>query len=99
VEELGSLALDGGDDARVGMAGCDDGDTGGEIEEAVGIDVFGNGAFAALHDEGIAASVGGREDGVVALDDFLCLGAGQRSDKMGQKRMWRDVRHHREHLN
>ena len=51
VDELGGLLLDGGDDLRMAMAGRDDGDAGGEVEELVAVDVFDADAAAAFGDQ------------------------------------------------
>src|SRR6185437_6945428 len=66
MEEAGGLALYGFDHARVAVAGGDDGDAGGEIEEAIAVGVFDHAAFAALDDEGGRAGVRGRQNARVA---------------------------------
>ncbi len=84
VEEFGGLFLDRPDDARVGMAGCDYGDAGGEVEEVVAVDIFDDGSFSALHNERITAGVGSRKHRLVAANDLLRLGPGQGSQNIGQ---------------
>jgi hypothetical protein len=50
------------------MPGGDYGDAGGEIEESVAVNVFHGGAAADFGDEGIVASIRGRDHVMVALD-------------------------------
>jgi hypothetical protein len=57
VQQFGRLVLDSGDDLRVAMPGGGDGDAGGEVEEAVAIDVFDDGSTAALDDQRVDARV------------------------------------------
>ena len=82
VDQLGGLFLDGGDDLRMAMAGGDDGDARGEIEEGVAVHVFDQRAAAGLRDQRIVARVGRRDHGVIALDNFLRFRAGQRGDEV-----------------
>ena len=66
VNQFGGLLLDGGDDFGMAMAGGNDGDAGGEIEENVAVHVFYHRAAAALGDQRIIARVGRRKNRVIA---------------------------------
>ena len=58
------------------MAGGDDRDAGVEIQEAVAIHVFDDGAFALCGHQRIAAGVGWRYDFLIAFDDGTRARAG-----------------------
>src|SRR6202021_4058937 len=77
VNQLASLLLDSSDNFGMAMAGSNDSDAGGEIEESVAINVFHGGAPAELRDHRIIAGIGRRDYAMVTLDGFLGLGAGQ----------------------
>ena len=59
VDEAFGLPANGFDDARVAVAGGDDGDAGVEVEEAVAVDVVDHGAFAVVDDQRVVARVAG----------------------------------------
>ena len=93
MNQFGCLFLDSGDDFGMAMAGRDDGDAGGEIEEGVAVNIFHGGAAADFRDERVVAGVGRRDYVMVALDEFLGLGAGQFGDEVRQLRINFRVRH------
>ena len=78
MDEFGGLLLNGGDDFRMAVAGGDDGDAGGKVEELIAVDIFDAQATPALRDHGIGARVAGRDEAVVGLDDAAGLGTGER---------------------
>src|ERR1700730_15535938 len=61
VDELRRLPLDGFNHARMAMASGNDRDSGREIQEAVAVDVFDNGAFTLVGNQRIAPGVGRRD--------------------------------------
>ena len=79
VDQAGRLLLDGLDHARVAVAGRDHGDPGIEIEKAVAVHIFDDGAFPAVGHQRVAARVGRGNDARVAVDDGARTGAGQGS--------------------
>ena len=58
VQKLFGCRFDRRDDIRMAVAGRAHGDAGGEIDEAVAIDVPDFRALAMAHDEGIVARIG-----------------------------------------
>ena len=82
VNEFRGLFLNRGDYFRMAMAGGDDGDTGGKIEESVAVNVFHHRTPAGLRDERIIARVGRREHGAIAFDDLFCLRTRERRDEV-----------------
>jgi len=83
VEELSGLALHGFDDGGVAVAGGNDGDAGGEVEENVAVSVFDHGAASAAGDERIRAGIRRRDVAVVQRDDALGFRPGKRSLELG----------------
>ncbi len=77
VDEIRGLGLDGGDDLGMAVAGGADGDAGGEVEEAIAIDVFDDAAEGALDDEGVLAGVRGGTEAFIAIDELAGAGAGE----------------------
>ena len=53
MQESRCLFLNGGDDSRMRMPGCADGDAGIEIEKTIAVDIFQNRTLTPLHDERI----------------------------------------------
>ena len=74
--------MDRGDDLRVAVAGGNDSDACGKIEERVAVHVFNYRAAASFNDERIITSVRRRKDLSIALHNLLGLGAGQRSNQV-----------------
>ena len=56
MEDVVDLGVDRRVHDRVAVTGCDDGDAGVEVEEAVAVDVLDDAAPSPAHDEGIDAS-------------------------------------------
>src|SRR6185312_13063131 len=83
VQEVVGGILDGLYHLRVRMAGAAHGDAGGEIEEAVAVDVPDLHATAPGHDEGVVTRIGGRADRAVALEERAGLGSGQLGADVG----------------
>ena len=65
------------------MPGRADGDAGGEVEEAVAVDVGDDHARSGLGDERVRARQGRAGDGLVAGDDRASPRAGQLGDDVG----------------
>jgi hypothetical protein len=87
VNQLGGLLLDGGDDFRMAMAGGDNRDARSEIKKGVAVHVFDRRATADPGDQRVIAGVGRRDYVLVALDEFLGLGAGQLGNEVRQFRI------------
>jgi hypothetical protein len=87
VDEPIGLLLDRGHHLRVSVAGRADGDAGGEVEEAVAVDIGDDDAGAGLGDEGIGARQGRAGDGLVALDDGTRLRPGQLGDDVRRRQV------------
>jgi hypothetical protein len=77
VDELLGLVLDSAHHARVRVAGGIHGDAGREVEETVAVYIPHVRAFAALHDEGIAACIGRRDHRRVTLDQGFRVRTGE----------------------
>ncbi len=76
VDEPIRLLLDRGAHLRMGMPGRADGDAGGEVEEAVAVDIGDDHARPGLRDERVGARQRRAGDGLVAGDDRARLRAG-----------------------
>ena len=83
VDQLGGLVLDGFDDFGMTVAGGDDGDAGGEVEELVAVDVVDADAAAAFGDQRIAAGVAGGDEAVIVGDDLLGERTGEGGLQLG----------------
>ncbi len=68
------------------MAGGANGDTGGEVEESVAVDVFDDRAVAALGDQGIVARERRRHEPGVLLDHMRGFGSRELHQQAGQFR-------------
>ena len=68
------------------MAGRNHGDSGGEIEESIAVDIVDHGAVPAGDYQWIGARIGRRQDCGVARDKRPRLIAGQIGDQIGQIR-------------
>jgi hypothetical protein len=69
VDELRGLALDRIDYTGMAMPRGDDGDSRGEIQKPVAVDVLDDCALATAGYKRVAASVGGRHDPAVTFND------------------------------
>ena len=87
VDEPLRLLLDGRDHLRVGVAGRADRDAGGEVEEAVAVDVGDDQPRAGLRNQRVGAGQGRAGDGLVAGDDLARLRAGQLGDDVRRARL------------
>ena len=76
VDQLGRLLLNGGDHLRMAVPGGDYGNSRGEIEESISVHVLHHGAATRLCNQRVIARIGGRNHGVVALDNLLRFRAG-----------------------
>ena len=77
VDEVGGLLADGGHHLRVGVAGGDHGDAGGEVEEEIAVHVLHHGAAATADDQRVAAGVGGGNQARIAVNDAPGVGPRQ----------------------
>jgi hypothetical protein len=78
VEQLSRLLTNGCYDSRMTVACGNDRDTGVEIEKTVAVHVLNDCALAAMDDQRVRPCVRRRQYGLIALDDPLRDGAGQR---------------------
>ena len=83
VDQLTGLLLDGSDDMGMAVAGGGHGDAGGEIEELIAVDVGDDDAASALGHQRIRTGVGRRNIFLIAGEDALGVGAGQRGLELG----------------
>jgi hypothetical protein len=77
VDQFAGLLLNSSDHIGMAVAGGGHGDSGGEIEEFVAVNIGDNDAAAALGDQRVGAGVGRRDQFVVGIENALGIGAGQ----------------------
>ena len=87
VDEPIRLLLDRRGDLRVGMPGRADGDAGGEVEEAIAVDIGDDHARPGLRHERVGARERRAGDGLVAGDDRARLRARQLGDDVRSDRL------------
>ena len=84
VNQLSGLLLNRRDDTRMAVSGRDHGNTRGEIQKGVAVDVLNNRAAPGFRDHRVAARVRRRDDLRVPRDDLFRVGTGERGDEIWQ---------------
>ena len=87
VEVLARLLLHGLDDFWMAVTDIEHTDAADPVEEAVAVEVLDDGAFGALHDDGVAAVDGTRHRLLTAGDD----GGGFRSRQGRSDDFWQSI--------